>query len=150
MNRLRSAFPYLAAPALWHLSEPHLNPFGSAALIPIFYYMFSDRKEYWLSYGCLMCFLLDYNAGTFFLFTALFLSAHAVNEKWGVLNSEAGAQFNIRKFNMFLGAVMLSLLVFAVFNSAHFWNFLVGTIWLYLWLLILYMPFVAMFRWVKK
>ena len=46
--------------------------------------------------------------------------------------------------------MMVFLFVYAVFNSMRFWNFLIGIIWLYLWLMTLYAPFVIMFRWVKN
>ena len=150
MTRLRDVFPYLITTALWHLSDPRLNPFGVLALIPVFYYMFCDRKKYWFPFGCLVCFLLDYNAGTLFLFGSFFLFMDAINSAYGILDNEANSILNIRKFNLFLCVMAVFLFVHAVFNSNQFWSALFGIIWLYLWLLLLYAPFVALFKWVKK
>ena len=149
-KKIRGAFPYLIAPALWHLSGPHLNPFGILAIIPVFHYTFCDRTKHWPAYGLLMCFLIDYSAGTLFLFSALFLFANAVNNIYGVLDNEDGSAFDIKKFHTFLCAMAAFLFVYALFNASRFFGFLLGIIWLYLWLLVLYAPFVAAFRWVKN
>lgn len=135
---------------LWYLSDPRFNPFGILAMIPIFYYMFCDREKYWFGFALLMCFLLDFNAGTLFLFSALFLSANMLNDFLGVLDIEGGAGFHIKKFNLFLGAMALFLFAYAVFAANNFFSFLAGIIWLCLWLYILYFPFVSLFRWVKN
>jgi hypothetical protein len=150
MTRLRDAFPYLFALALWNLPDPRLNPFGILAIIPVFYYMFCDRKKYWFPFGLLICFLLDYNAGTLFLFGSFFLFMNAINGAYGVLDVEADSVFNIKKFNLFMGIMTLFLFICAIFDSNQFWGAVAGIIWLYFWLMLLYAPFVALFKRVKK
>ena len=144
-NAIRNFFPYAVTLALWYLSGPRFNPFGILALIPVFYYMFSHHIKYGFPFGLLICFLVDYSAGTLFLFSSVFLISNALNSFYGLFENE-GNGFNIKKFNLFLLVMSIFMLVDAVFNSSHFWRFLIGIAWLYLWLLILYLPFVALFR----
>jgi hypothetical protein len=149
IKKLKQIFPYAITISLWYLSGPRYNPFGILALIPIFYYMFSAREKNWFGFGFLMCFLIDFSAGTLFLFSSVFLLSKALNDFYGFLENE-GNGFNVRKFNMFLMMLSLSMFVYAIFNARFFWNFLAGIVWLYIWLLILYLPFVALFRRVKN
>lgn len=145
-KKIKAVFPYIATIALWHLSGPVFNPFGVLAVIPIFYYTFCERAKRWFPFGVFMCFLIDYNAGTLFLFSAFFLFTNAINNIYGVLDNEDGSLFNIKKFNMFLFALAVFLFLYAVFGAAHFWSFLFGIIWLYALLVVLYLPLAATFK----
>jgi hypothetical protein len=133
---------------LWYLSIPRFNPFGILALIPVFYYRFRRPTEYWFPFGFLMCFLLDFNAGTLFLFSAVFLLMDLLNVFFGILEKEGDAGFYVKSFNMFTGLAALFVFVCGLFDIRHFFAFALGAAWLYLWLLVLYFPFVALFRWV--
>jgi len=146
---IRKLFPYAVTLALWYLSGPRLNPFGVLALIPVFYYAFSHRVHRWFPFGLLICLLVDYSAGTMFLFSSVFLLSNALNNFYGLFENE-GNGFNIKKFNLFLIIMSILMLAYAVFNVSHFWSFLVGIIWLYLWLLVSYLPIVALFKWVQN
>ena len=141
---LKKSFPYAFALALWYLSGPRFNPFGILAIIPVFYYMFSHHAKNWFPFGLLMCFLVDYNADTLFLFSSVFLFSNALNSFYGLFENEDGG-FNLKKFNLFLLVMSVFMLVNAVFNADRFWSYLAGIIWLYVWLLILYAPMAALF-----
>jgi len=145
---LGKIFPFAITLLLWNLSGPRFNPFGTLSLIPIFYYMFHDRRPYWFWFGAFMCFLIDFNANTLFLFTAAFLTAYALNEMFGALENEGGAGFYPKGFAIFLGLVALFLFFHAVFESRNFFGFILGIIWMCCWLFLLYFPFVRFFRWV--
>ena len=143
---IRDLFPYYITITLWYLSAPRFNPFGVLALIPIFYYMFYLRAKYWTAFGFLVCFLLDFSAGTKFLFSALFLLANVLNTSMGIFENDNSSRIGVRKFGMFTGIMALLMLVYAIFNTNHFFGFVFGIIWLYLWLFVMYIPLVVLFR----
>ena len=147
-NVIRNIFPFFVTIQLWYLSHPVFNPFGVLVLIPIFYYMFCDYRKYWFGFGFFMCFLLDFNAGTSFLFCSVFLMMNALNIFFGVLENSTG--YHIRAFNMFLGVMALFLFIYGIFGIRVFFSFLLGILWLYVWLFMLYIPMVALFRWVNN
>ncbi|MDR1071039.1 MAG: hypothetical protein LBL21_00125 [Rickettsiales bacterium] len=145
---LRRFFPFAITVTLWYLSAPRFNPFGILALIPVFYYRFRRPAEYWFPFGLLMCFLMDFNAGTLFLFSSVFLLTDLLNVFFGILEKEGDSGFYVKSFSMFIGLAALFALVCGIFETRRFFAFFAGSVWLYLWLLILYFPFVALFKWV--
>ncbi|MDR2268958.1 MAG: hypothetical protein LBD94_02130 [Rickettsiales bacterium] len=149
-NAIEKIFPFCIAIMLWYLSNPRFNPFGILAIIPVFYYAFCERTKGWLGFGFLICFLIDFNADTLFLFSSLFLITNTLNDLFGILDSENRTKFHIKKFNLFLGAMAFFLFIYAIFGAGNFFSFLAGIIWLCLWLYMLYFPFVALFRWAKN
>ncbi|MDR3208488.1 MAG: hypothetical protein LBT45_01415 [Rickettsiales bacterium] len=147
-NILRQFFPFVATIILWYLSEPRFNPFGILSLVPIFYYRFCYPVKRWFFFGFLMCFLLDFNAGTLFLFSSVFLLMDALNAFFGILEKDSGSGFYIKSFSMFLGLAVFFIFSFEVFGAHRFFVFLAGAVWLYFWLFLLYFPFVALFKWI--
>jgi len=136
--------------ALWHLAAPRFNPFGIACLIPVFYCQFCAREKYWKWFAILMCFLLDFNAGTVFLFTAYFLLAMAINILYGIFDQETASLLYIKQFNLFLGPLFLALFMFYALDMPNWWGQLPGLVWLYLWMMVLYLPTAAVLRRVQR
>jgi len=147
-NKLRKVFPFIITIILWHLSDPLFNPFGAISLVPIYYYMYIRRQSYWFVFGLFMSFMLDFNAGTLFLFSSAFIIINAINQMYGIIEKDAGLK--IRGFNTFL---MVSIILFFIFSVIQFGdifsNFLSAS-WLYLWIAISYFPVTSVLGWVSR
>jgi hypothetical protein len=146
---LRRIFPFSITVILWYLSDPRFNPAGVLSIVPIFYYMFCQPVKRWFLFGFLMCLLLDFNAGSLFLFGSAFLLMNSLNVFFGILEKDGGAGFYARAFNVFLCMIAFFIFVHGIFNVHNFFGFFVRLAWVYLWLFLLYFPFVALFRWVS-
>jgi len=141
---IKIIFPYILTIALWALPNPRVNPFGILAIVPLFYYMFCRHAPHWGWFGFFICFLLDYNADTFFLFSGAFVLTNAVNILFGVFDQGSG--FSAREFNMFFVPLLLALMLFRMVELPGFWIHLVGTLWLYAWIMPLYFVLVALVK----
>jgi hypothetical protein len=147
MNRaLRAIFPYIITILLWAVPHRILNPFGSLALIPIFYYMFGSPRKHWFWFGIAMCFLLDFNADTRILFTILFLLSNALNGIYGIFDFDGESGLNAKSFCLFAGILWLFMAAYALIAADGFFMFAVGALWLCAWIMVLYLPFAALFR----
>jgi len=93
-----------------------------------------------------MCFLLDFNAGTVFLFSGYFLLAMATNILYGIFDQEAAGFFYIKQFNLFLGPLFLALFMLYALSMPSWWGQIPGLVWLYLWMMILYLPMATAMR----
>jgi uncharacterized membrane protein len=142
---LRAIFPFFISTALWYLSDPRFNPFGALAIVPVFYYMFCDRAKYWQYFGFFICFLLDFNAGTKFLFCSAFLLANAANILFGIFEMKSGFGFHAKEFGLFFAPTILMLLVYYLFLTGGLFSQIVGMAWLFCWIMILYVPLAALF-----
>jgi hypothetical protein len=147
MSRLlKSVFPYVLAVSLWALPDPRFNPFGILAMIPAFYYMFIARVRGWKWFGFMICFLLDYNAGTLFVFSGMFLIAIAANILFGIFDMEEDG-LAVKKFGLFIVPSLLALFIFQATGYPGFWIQLAGALWLCALVMILYLLLSALMRW---
>jgi hypothetical protein len=150
-NIISFFFPFCITFFLWYLSSPIWNPFGFLTMIPIFYYTFDDKIKYWEIFGVLICFLLDFNFSTRFLFTGIFLFLYGTNKIFGFMEKmEKNKASNIKNFNLFLGIIVTGLFIFLLFSTGIFWNSLISCIWLFLWGSIMYLPMASLFKRVKN
>ena len=85
--------------------------------------------------------MVDFNAGTLFMFCSMFIITNAINETYGVIENESGLK--IRGFNSFL---IITILAFFIFSSIQFGDVIdnfIGSAWLYFWIAISYFPVTA-------
>lgn len=148
LNFFRRIFPFLITFVLFESPSSRFNPFGFLAIIPLFFYLFSKPIKYWIFFAFFIGFLLDYNAGTSFLFCSLFLIMFTLNNVFGLMESDGG--FNSGNFSIFMGVFLLSFFVFMLINTGVVWIWLINIIWLYLWTFALYIPFVALFKLIQN
>jgi hypothetical protein len=150
-NIINLFFPFFITFFLWYLSAPIFNPFGFLAIIPIFYYMFDGKVKNWDLFAILMCFLLDFNFSTRFLFTGIFLFLYGMNKLLGFLERlEKNKARNTKNFSLFLGTIVTGLFIFLVIDTVTFWTPLISCVWLFLWGSVIYLPMISLFKWVKN
>jgi len=145
IKSLRKMFPFLTAIFLWRLTMPFWNPGGILALIPIFYCTFIRPVNWFMPFGLLFCFLLDYNLGALCYWTAIYLLCYALNGFQSIID------FQHRDFNsidMFMVYIGIGLFVFEV---AHLnWTTFARMIWTFTWLTALYLPITNMIHRVQN
>ena len=132
---LRAAFPFLSVIFLWRLNVPFWNPGGILAIIPIFYCTFIKPISWFMPFGLLFCFLLDYNLGALCYWTAIYCLCYALN------GFQSFIDFQHRDFNsidIFMIYIGLGL---AGFILSHLnWTTFGRAVWLFIWSTILYIP----------
>ena len=132
---LRKSFPFLTVVFLWRLSLSFWNPGGILALVPIFFCTFIKPVNWFMPFGLLFCFLVDYNLGALCYWTTIYLLCYALNGFQSVID------FQHRDFNsidMFMLYIGIGLFIFEI---AHLnLTTLARTIWVFLWMTILYLP----------
>ena len=132
---LRAAFPFLSVIFLWRLAIPFWNPGGILAIIPIFYCTFINPIPWFMPFGLIFCFLLDYNLGALCYWTALYCLCYALN------GFQSFIDFQHREFNA-LDIFMLYIGIGLIgFEIAHINCTTMGRmIWTFVWMTILYIP----------
>ena len=140
-------FPFFITIILWYLANPNWNPFGIFMLIPIFYYMIK-KIDYWFGFSLYMFFMLDFNTGTKFLFTGTFLLMKAINDFFGFFGKENG--FDLKAFIMFLSAFIFPFGIFIIINTHHIFSAIISVLWLFVWVIVWYLPIVWMFKWIEN
>ena len=149
MNKItcffRTSLPFLITLVLWRLSISWWNPAGILALIPVFYYTFVKPTNWFVLFGFIFCFLIDYRCNLPLFWTILFCLFYAINgfqNYIDVIHMENNA---LSLFMLFVGVGIL-LLLFSNFT----WTSLIHNFWLFIWLSVLYVPITAIDKWVKK
>ena len=142
---LRKSFPFLTVVFLWRLSLSFWNPGGILALVPIFFCTFIKPVNWFMPFGLLFCFLVDYNLGVLCYWTTIYLLCYALNGFQSVID------FQHRDFNsidMFMLYIGIGLFIFEI---AHLnLTTLARTIWVFLWMTILYLPITNMIHRVQN
>ena len=137
VKSLRAIFPFLSVIFLWRLAIPFWNPGGILALIPIFFCTFIRPVPWFMPFGLVFCFLLDYNMGLLCYWTAIYCLCYALN------GFQTFIDFKHRDFNsidMFMIYIGIGLFISEI---AHInWTTLGRTIWIFIWLTILYIPII--------
>lgn len=145
LNFLRSAFPFLAVLFLWRASAPIWNPAGMLAIIPIFYCAFIRPTPWFMLFGLIFCFLLDYNLGTLCYWTALYCILYAINGFQGFIDITRAPQNGIGVFAIFFGVAII-LLTIPHLNISN----ILRMIWMFMWTCVLYMPITVLIKRVKN
>ncbi len=139
------SFPFLITVFLWRLSIPWWNPAGILALIPVFYYTFVRPINWFVLFGLLFCFLIDYRCNLPLFWTSLFCLFYAVNGFQNYIDATHFENNSLYLFMLFIGLGLL-ILIF----SGWTWISFINNIWLFVWLSVLYTPITASDKWVKK
>ncbi len=139
MNRffvfLRKYWAFLVTLVLWRLSVSFWNPAGILALIPIFYYSFVKPTHWFVIFGLMFCFLIDYRCNLPLFWTILFCVFYAINGFQNYIEIQNVEKNALYVFMIFLGIGVL----FLTFSNLT-WNNLVHNIWLFIWMSVLYIP----------
>ena len=127
INFLSMIFPFAITILLWRVSSPVLNPVGILALIPIFYYSFMRPRAWFLPFAVFATLLLDYNFGTLFFWTILFLIAYAGNFLQTTTRPFLDIENGQLAFASFVGA---GLILLAIWSFT--WGAFADMIWLFI------------------
>ncbi len=135
IKSLRAIFPFLSVIFLWRLSIPFWNPGGIVAIIPLFYCTFIKPTKWFMPFGLLFCFLLDYNLGSLCYWTAIYCLCYALNGFQSFIDFQHRDFNSIDIFMIYIGIGIIG------FEIAHLnWTTLVRMIWVFIWLTALYLP----------
>ena len=144
LSFLRNIFPFLTVIFLWRLSIPFWNPGGILALIPLFYCTFIKPVPWFMPFGLIFCFLLDYNLGSLCYWTAIYCLCYAINGFQTIIDLP-NMDFNaVDAFMVFLGiGLFLS-------ETPHLnWTVLGRMLWTFAWAVTLYLPITNLVRVVR-
>ena len=141
---LRTIFPFLTVIFLWRLAVPFWNPGGILALIPIFYCTFIRPTHWFMPFGLLFCFLLDYNLGSLCFWTAVYCLCYAI-KGFQIFVDLKDLDYNaIDIFMIFIGIGML------LSEIPHLnWTIFGRMLWTFAWTVTLYLPITNLIRWVR-
>ena len=132
---LRTIFPFLTVIFLWRLSVPFWNPGGILAIIPLFFCTFIRPVPWFMPFGLLFCFLLDYNLGLLCYWTSIYCLCYALNGFQSFIDFKHRDNNSIDMFMIYIGIGLF------ISEIAHLnWTVFGRTIWLFIWLCALYIP----------
>ena len=135
IKSLRTLFPFLTVIFLWRLSIPFWNPGGILAIIPIFYCTFIRPTPWFMLFGLIFSFLIDYNLGALCFWTAIYCLCCALNGFQTIIDFQHRDMNSIDMFMMYIGIGLV------LFEIAHLnWTTLARTIWTFAWLVAMYLP----------
>ena len=137
--------PFLITLFLWRLSVRFWNPAGILALIPIFYYTFVRPVNFFVIFGLLFCFLIDYRCNLPLFWTSIFCIFYAIDGFQNYVEIPHIDKNAWYIFMFFCGAGFIIL----TFSGLTFANF-INNLWLFIWLNVLYVPITALDRWIKQ
>lgn len=140
-NFLRAAFPFLLTVALWRLTLAIWNPAGILALIPIFFCTFVRPVPWFAPCGLLFCFLIDYNLGTPYIWTALWCVFYALN---GFQTAFDLTRMEFDALYAFLVFLSTGVLVLLILNFA--WGAFARALFALLWSGALYIPICTLIK----
>lgn len=138
---LRSLFPFVTTLVLWRLSAPFWNPGGVLALIPIFYCTFVRPVRWFMPFGMLVCFLIDYKSNTVLYWTAMYCALYAAYGFQNYIDLTRWDGGALRAFVATFGGAML-VLFFMRMDMPN----LARTVWLVFWAAALYTPITAIIQ----
>lgn len=144
VKSFRIMFPFLTVLFLWRLNINFWNPGGILALIPIFYCTFIRPVSWFMPFGLLFCFLIDYNLDTLCWWTAIYCLCYAINGFQVIVNFRDQDYNAIKLFMFFLG---IGLLISEIVHIN--WIVLLQTLWVFCWSVFLYLPITNLIRTVR-
>lgn len=141
----KKLLPFLMTVFLWRMSTPWWNPAGILALIPIFFYTFVKPVNWFVLFGFLFCFLIDYRCNLPLFWTCLFCLFYAINGFQNYIDIQHIENNALYLFMLFIGIGIVILTI-----SGFTWTGFINNIWLFTWLSVLYIPITAIDKWAKK
>ena len=139
MNRflffLNKSLPFLITLILWRLSIVFWNPAGILALIPIFYYTFVKPIDYFVLFGLIFCFLIDYRCNLPLFWTTLFCVFYAIN---GFQNYTEIQNIDKNALYIFMLFIGIGLFILSCMNPNL--DSCIKNLWLFTWMSVLYIP----------
>lgn len=142
---LKKTIPFLITLVLWRLSVSFWNPAGILSLIPIFYYTFVRPINWFVLFGLLFCFLIDYRCNLPLFWTSMFCLFYAINGFQTYTDITHMDNNGLYAFLSFIGFGFIIL----SFNNLTLSNF-INNLWLFGWMSVLYIPITETDKWVKK
>jgi hypothetical protein len=139
VNILKKSWPFLITVVLWRLNAYFWNPAGVLSLIPIFYFTFVRPINWFPLVALLFCFLIDYRAGLPLFWTSLFCLFYAITGFQNYIDIPHMDKNAILAFAWFVG-VGVFILMFSKFT----WSNFINNLWLFVWLIVLYIPITAL------
>lgn len=136
---LNKSWPFLITLFLWRLSVAFWNPAGILALIPIFYYTFVKHVNWFVIFGLLFCFLIDYRCNLPLFWTTLFCVFYAINGFQNYIDVQ-----NVEKNALFVFAFFTGIGFFILTLLNLTWNNTINNIWLFIWANVLYIPITSL------
>lgn len=133
---LRAAFPFVLALFLWRGALGWINPAGLLALVPVFFCTFIRPTPWFVPFGVVMCFLVDYRADTMLFWTSVYCLCYAVYGFQNVVDLTRADNDGIAAFALFFGGGAL------VLSLPHFVNFtnVFRLTWTVAWECAMYLP----------
>lgn len=135
IKSLRALFPFLSVIFLWRLNIPFWNPGGILAIIPIFYCTFIKPVPWFMPFGLIFSFLIDYNLGALCYWTCIYCLCYALNGFQTFIDLQHRDFNSVDMFTIYIG---LGLVFFIVPNLN--WTIFGRTLWLFIYTTLLYMP----------
>lgn len=142
---LRSFFPFLTVLVLWRLSVNFWNPAGILAIIPIFYCSFVLKIPYFSLFGLLFCFLIDYNFDTKLFWTTMFCIMYSINGFQTFTDLSHQDKNALQPFMIFFGTSILLLSIIHLNFTVFF-----RMIWIFIWVVLLYLPITTLIKRIYK
>lgn len=139
---LRAAFPFIISLFLWRLAVPLLNPAGMLALIPVFFCTFIRPVPWFMPFGLLMCFLVDYSADSLLFWSSVYCFCYALCGFQNVVDLTSADNDGAGAFALFFG---ISVLIISLPHFVNFTNFF-RAIWTVVWECAMYLPVVALIK----
>ena len=142
---LKKTIPFLITLVLWRLSVSFWNPAGILSLIPIFYYTFVRPINWFVLFGLLFCFLIDYRCNLPLFWTSIFCLFYAIN---GFQTYTDITHMDNNGLYAFLSFIGIGVIILS-FNNLT-WSHFINNLWLFGWMGVLYIPITEIDKWVKK
>lgn len=112
------------------------------ALIPIFFCTFIHPVKWFVPFGILMCFMLDYRADTLLYWTTVYCICYAANGFQNIFDLTRADNNGAGAFTAFFATCVL---IISLPHLLHFIN-IFRVIWTILWTCALYMPISIMIK----
>lgn len=141
----KKTVPFLMTLFLWRLSVYFWNPAGILCLIPVFYYTFVRPVNFFPLFGLMFCFLIDYRCNLPLFWTCLYCLFYAINGFQNYIDFQHMENNSLYGFMFFFGIGVL-FLMFYDFS----WINIINSVWLFLWLNVLYIPITSTDNWIKS
>ena len=135
INFLRAIFPFISVVFLWRLAIPFWNPGGILAIIPIFYCTFIRPVRWFMPFGLVFCFVLDYNMGSLCYWTALYCLCYALNGFQSFIDFE---HRDLNSLDMFMVYIGIGIIVSEITHLN--WTTFGRMLWAFIWVVALYLP----------
>ena len=139
---LRASIPFLVTLFLWRASVAWLNPGGLLALAAIFFSTFIRPVRWFVPFGVLMCFLIDYQSDTLLYWTSVYCTCYAANGFQHAVDLTRSENDGAGAFAIFFATAAI------IISIPHIVNFTNAArlIWTIIWECAMYFPIVMLIK----